>query len=144
MRADLRSSKPSLFVYKQIASGLIITAVFTAGVAEAQTLTVTIGGGQREMGATIQYIYQSNQAMVIGGSGSYKYVWSETDNGSMNWSSGSSARLSYSPVVRATVNCDIGIATYIVTVTDSVTGQKAVSNAAKYQYFYRNPNQICP
>jgi len=120
----------------------VIPVAFTAS-AQTATLSVTIRPGYQVTGRNNIFYFPANTATVSGGSGSYQYSWSETDDGIFRWTSGGTMN-TFSP--RATAlnkNCESSDAYYTVTIVDSVTGQRATSNTAYYQYTYKN-GTACP
>lgn len=132
------------------AAMIALSIVATAGSAYAAVLAVTIGMGPNGQGFNASgqsrvWTFPSNLPTVTGGSGAYTYSWTNTNDGAgigFRWSSGSGA--AFQPVARASINCEVSSADYVVTVTDLQTHQTATSNVATYQYNYRNQSQICP
>jgi hypothetical protein len=103
-----------------------------AAAASAQGLSVSIGAGYNEVVKERNFTFAPNTATVSGGSGSYTYLWTETDNGVGVWNSGGTAA-SFAPTAKGVqTGCYVASAAYKVTVTDTQTGQTAVSNEADY------------
>jgi hypothetical protein len=109
----------------------------------AQGLTVTIGTPVLQRSGARIFTFPANTAVASGGSGSYSFVWSPTNEVGGTWSGG--AGQSFSPQVDVSaVDCTVVSATYTATVTDTVTGAMAISNAVVYHYDFMIPGQICP
>jgi hypothetical protein len=106
------------------------------------TLAVSIGDGSFARSGAMVFTFPSNSATVTGGSGSYTYIWSNTNDGNAVWSGGSGQ--SFAPQVTiGGPNCNESRASYTVTVTDTVTGNMATSNAAVYFYVLMIPGEGC-
>ncbi|MGI8841254.1 MAG: hypothetical protein ACR2F8_10835 [Caulobacteraceae bacterium] len=80
--------------------------------------------------------FPTNYVTVTGGSGSFTYLWTETDDGGAGWSTGGAAA-TYAP--RVTGVGDASSASYACTVTDTQYGITAPSNRASY--FWRNTSR---
>jgi hypothetical protein len=123
----------SKFFLRAAVIGLL--TMVTASDVMAQTLTVTVGKGKFAVGNQNSFTFPANAAAVSGGSGSYSYLWTETDDGNAAWSNGA-AGASYAPTASGVISgCNGSLASYIVIVTDTVTGQTATSNKANYGAF---------
>ena len=104
-------------------------------------LGVTIGGGASGSGHSASHIFSGNSATVTGGSGSFTYLWSNTNDGFGTWTTGGTAS-SFAPSVSGVAgSCTISSATYTVTVTDTVTHQTKTSSGALYTW--TNSSGIC-
>ncbi|MGI8840981.1 MAG: hypothetical protein ACR2F8_09430 [Caulobacteraceae bacterium] len=98
------------------------------------TLAATIAPGPFVgAGPSSSNTFPTNHVTVTGGSGSFTYLWTETDNGGAGWSSGGTAA-TYAPKVSGVG--DGSSASYTCTVTDTRYGLSAPSNRASY--FWRN------
>ena len=116
--------------------GAGVLAAMMPSLAQAQ-LAVSIGGGESVRGQTETFTFQSNTAVVTGGSGSYSYLWAPVSiSGLGHWSSGSGA--SFAPTATIYTDCEDSTAVYAVTVTDKISGATATSNTATYYYDYYN------
>ena len=123
--------KQSRFLRLSLMSGLV--ALLAWGTSYAQTaLSVTISQGFVTRGTSMMFSYPANSAAVTGGSGSFTYLWTDTNDGFGTWSNGSGP--TFGPVVMIPVPGNPSLAKYMVTVTDSITGETAVSNVARYLY----------
>jgi len=95
-------------------------------------VSVTIGGGSYQTGAS-SISFPTNTATVVYGSGSYTYLWSDTNDGDGTWVTGGTGS-TFAPSVsglKALRGCGSS-AQYTVTVTDTVTHRTATSNSAGY------------
>jgi len=95
-------------------------------------VAVTIGAGSYQTGGA-SISFPTNSATVVYGSGSYTYVWSNTNDGDGTWTTGGTSS-TFAPSVsglKALKGCGSS-ATYTVTVTDTVTHRTATSNGASY------------
>jgi YD repeat-containing protein len=74
---------------------------------------------------------------ITGGSGSYTYLWSTSGIAGGTWTTGQTTA-SITPVVTGVPAQNSGAAYYSCTVTDTVTGKQATSNAVLYSYLNNN------
>jgi hypothetical protein len=109
--------------------------------AQAQ-LSVTIGEGSEVRSSSRTFTFGPNTAVATGGSGSYSFVWTNTNDGLGRWTGG--AGQSFSPQATISVDCNVSSAVYTATVTDMVTGAKAASNTATYTYEFFESGVDCP
>lgn len=79
---------------------------------------------------TNNHTFAATTVSVTGGSGYYTYAWSPASPSNGTWATGSTATIS--PAVSNVAGT--AQATYSCTVTDTVTGLQATSNAVLYQY----------
>ena len=71
---------------------------------------------------------------ITGGSGSYTYAWATSGIVGGTWSTGQTTA-SVTPAVNGITIENSGQANYSCTVTDTVTGLHATSNAITYEYY---------
>jgi YD repeat-containing protein len=80
------------------------------------------------------YTFASVTVSVTGGSGSFTYSWTPASTSGGTWASGTAA--TFTPIVSGVASSTTAQATYTCTVTDTVTGAHATSNAVLYQYTF--------
>lgn len=117
------------------------TAANAAGTSSPATVTVAMtlaasitGGTISASGPSPNHTFGANTVTVTGGSGSYSYLWSETDDGVATWTTGGTGP-SFSPGVSGVPGGgETARASYTCTVTDTVTHATAASNVAVYRW----------
>ena len=105
------------------------------------TETATIGAGAVATGAASGHTFGTNSVTITGGSGSYTYAWSNTNDGFGTWATGGAAS-TFTPSVSGvtpTTSC-VSAAHYKVTVTDTVTHVVFASNVANYKWTNTSPS----
>lgn len=126
-----------------LASGLLGLTLLVPSIAHAQ-LTVTIEPGFSVQNDTKAFTFPQNTATVTGGSGSYTYFWTDMNDGVDRWKSGGTTQ-SFAPATLQSIICQLSNAYYTVMVTDTVTGNQAISNAVMYSYIATPArDQYCP
>ncbi|MBA3812376.1 MAG: hypothetical protein H0X27_12175 [Caulobacteraceae bacterium] len=118
------------------------TASNAAGTSAPATVTVTMvlaasitGGTISASGPSSSHTFPANAVTATGGSGSYSYLWSETDDGIGTWTSGGTGA-SFAPSVSGVPGGDDSFsrANYSCTVTDTVTHATVTSNVTIYKW----------
>ncbi len=95
----------------------------------------SIGVGAQASGYSSSYTFGANTCIVTGGSGTFTYAWSEHDDGFATWTSSASTSAASAPSVsRVTAALYTSSASYVCTVTDTVSGAVIVSNVAGYSW----------
>jgi hypothetical protein len=122
----------SKYLLATLASILFLLTSYAPSEAQ-QGLTVSIEAGSTVQNGTEGFTFPPNTATVTGGSGSYTYLWSDTNDGGAKWFAGGTSQ-SFSPRVIEPITCNFSQASYTVTVTDKVTGATVTSNGAFYIY----------
>ncbi len=118
-----------------ISDGHSGTASATVSVTVNAALTATITGGLvSASGASGSHTFGANTVVVTGGSGSFTYLWSETDDGNGTWNSGGTGT-SFAPSVSGVPGgSESSTAHYTCTVTDTVYHINTTSNVASYRW----------
>jgi len=105
-------------------------------------ISVSIPAGETGSFALSSHTFNTHAATVAGGSGSFTYIWQNTNDGNGVWNTGGTAS-SFTPSVSGVTlatGC-VSTATYSVVVTDTVTHLTATSNTATYQW--TNTSAVC-
>ena len=99
----------------------------------AGTFAVSIGAGSYQAGAGSGFTWPPNTVSVIGGSGSFTYLWRETDDGGATWTIAGSTTPTATLIVS---HCYLySAASLTCTVTDTVSGTSVTSAPSDYSYF---------
>jgi len=125
------------FTYKAAnAYGSSAAATVLISVGAPVAPSATIGAGANASGNASGYSFPANSGVIVtGGSGSYTYLWSNTNDGNGVWTTGG-ASTTFAPAVSGVTlatGC-ISTAKYSVTVTDTVSHLNATSNTASYTW----------
>ena len=102
----------------------------------------TVSAGATASGASASHTFGVNAVSITGGSGSYTYLWSNTNDTFGTWTTGGTSS-SFTPGVSGVTlatGC-FSTAHYKVTVTDTVTNVVFASNLANYTW--RNTSATC-
>lgn len=94
--------------------------------------SVITGGRTVASGTAQTHDFGNNTCTASGGTGPYTYLWSVASDTNGTWTTGGTST-TFDVSVSAVFKADKTIATYICTVTDSLSA-KARSNSAQYQY----------
>jgi hypothetical protein len=96
--------------------------------------------GASARGNTSSHTFGTITPTITGGSGSYTYSWTVTTNEVGVWTPLTSTASAITPAVSGVPAGNIAHATYVLVVTDTMSGKTATSNTASLSFFNTTPD----